>query len=244
MTEIYRKYGEYCILFDNEKFGLQDNHGNTLLPNEYDSISSTAGGFIIARSARFGFIKFYEETSENDAYNETPLQVAELFLPCIYNRIEPKENGLVLYKTSVEESLVEEISWFDFLSRKIYNNFIWIQNFNNFDAFLKKGRESLLPFLKKAGEDFYIDPQEDNHDPMEFLYEILYYKGVNYILCSRETLVKKSTKKEEYVCKYFLMILYDKKYIFTEPEENLYRVFECLAQKICGFENYIRENKT
>ena len=127
MGGIYKEIGNYNLVRNCEFFGLTDNEGQVLLPCEYDSIFYEGGGFIITKKSKSGYIRFHEKVPSHDEYETVfgyPEKCAEQFLPCIYDRIEPTRNGLVLYSMTKNKYYGAKREWYDYKSGKIYKNLL------------------------------------------------------------------------------------------------------------------------
>ena len=118
MKRIYDEKDQYIIVEENGKFGIEDKSGHLLLPLEYDRIIVACEikdgiGFILCKSGKFGYIEFgkreHLEEYENGVVLGDPNGCALAFLPCLYERIEVKRNGLVLYQSFFDG---EEMYWF------------------------------------------------------------------------------------------------------------------------------------
>ena len=159
MSEIHKELGSCILMKDGAHFGISDTGGELLLPYEYDSIFYEGGGFIITKNSKSGYIKFCEKIPHHNEYEAVPgfpQKGKAQFLPCIYDRIEPTRNGLVLYSMVENKFCSEKRAWFDFQSGKLYENLYFMRNHGEFDEFLDMNKGSQMPHLKKAGEDFYV----------------------------------------------------------------------------------------
>ena len=244
MNEIYKKLGNNNLIKNDEYFGISDNEGEFLLPFEYDSIFYEGGGFIITKNSKSGYIKFNEKIPPHDEYEAVlgyPDKNAKQFLPCIYDRIEPTRNGLVLYSMTSDPCHSEKRAWFDFQSGKLYENLHFMRNHGEFDEFLDMDKGSQMPHLKKAGEDFYVYIPFDLS--VSILYEIsLYNDGAHYFVCSEE-LPEKEAERKGWGYEYFFMIVLPGSYTFTEPKNNLKEIFDDFPRIIAAWEKEAQKEK-
>ena len=244
MNEICKKFGNYNLVKCGEHFGLTENGGETLLQCEYDSIFYDGSGFIITKNSKSGYIKFHEEMPPHDEYEAVfgyPEKCTEQFIPCVYDRIEPKSNGLVLYSMPSEPYHCEKRMWFDFKSGKLHENLHFMRNHGEFDEFLDMHKGSQMPHLKKAGEDFYV------HIPFDLavsiLYEIpIYNDGAHYFVCSEE-LPEEEAERKGWGNEYFFMIVLPSSYTFTEPRNNLKEIFNDFPHIITVWEKEAQKEK-
>lgn len=220
--ELYKKIKGYNLVKEGCHFGLSNTLGKPLLPTEYDSIFYTGVGFIITRESKSGYISFYEGESARDGGGESgtlPEGRVKAFLPCVYDRIEPTRNGLVLYSMTDDPLYTEKKAWFDFKSGELYENLCFMRNHREFDEFLNIDESSHMPLLKRAGEEFYAIMPFGL--PISILYEIPIYDGtVRYFLCCEEL------SEDETECRlggyeYFFMIILPDSYTFTEPKGSI-----------------------
>ena len=244
MNEIYKKLGNNNLIKNDEYFGISDNEGEFLLPCEYDSIFYEGGGFIITKNSKSGYIKFNEKIPHHDEYEAVfgyPEKYAKQFLPCIYDRIEPTRNGLVLYSMTSEPYYSEKRAWFDFQSGKLYENLHFMRNHREYDEFLDMDKGSQMPHLKKAGEDFYVYIPFDLS--VSILYEIsLYNDGAHYFVCSEE-LPEEEAERKGWGYEYFFMIVLPGSYTFTEPKNNLKEIFDDFPRIIAAWEKEAQKEK-
>ena len=119
MKRIYGESGQYSIAEENELFGIVDNSGHLLLPLEYDRITVAYGikdgfGFILCKNGKFGYVEFGRREHLNEYEDrvvpDDPNGCALAFLPCIYDGIETKRNGLAMY--SEREKEIKDL-WYD-----------------------------------------------------------------------------------------------------------------------------------
>lgn len=244
MSQLYKKIGNYNLVKNGELFGLTDSEGEVLLPCEYDSIFCEGGGFIITKNSKSGYIKFQEEISPHDEYEAVfgyPEKYAKQFLPCIYDRVEPTRNGLVLYSMTSEPYYSEKRAWFDFQSGKLYENLHFMRNHREYDEFLDMNKGSQMPHLKKAGVDFYVYIPFDLS--VSILYEIPLYKdSARYFVCSEELSEEEAVEKG-WGYEYFFMIVLPDSYTFTEPKAKLKEIFDDFPRIITTWEEMARKDK-
>ena len=244
MKRIYNDYDQHIIVEENEKFGIEDKSGHWLMPLEYDSIFYEGGGFIITKNSKSGYIRFHEEIPPHDEYEAVlghPEKSAKQFLPCIYDRIEPTRNGLVLYSMTRDPCHSEKRAWFDFQSGKLYENLHFMRNHREYDEFLDMNKGSQMPHLKKAGEDFYVYIPFDLS--VSILYEIpLYNDGAHYFVCSEE-LPEEEAEEKGWGYEYFFMIVLPDSYTFTEPKARLKELFNDFPRIIATWEKEAQKEK-
>ena len=244
MCKIYKKIGNFNLVQKDGAFGLKSNLGELILPCEYDSIFYESGGFIITKNSKSGYIKFREKISphsENETVFGYPEKLAEQYLPCIYDRIEPTANGLVLYSMTSDPCSSEKRAWFDLKSAKLYENLYFLRNHGIFDEFLDTDKGSQMPHLKHAGENFYVYIPFDL--TVHILYEIpLYSEDVHYFLCSEE-LPEEEANKKGYGYEYFFMIVLSDSYTFTAPKLSIKEAFKDFSSVIAFWEKQARTEK-
>ena len=244
MSKIYKKIGNYVLVKEGECFGISSTEGALLLPCEYDSIFFEGGGFIITKKSKSGYVKFREEIpplDESEAVFGLPEKNAECFLPCLYDRIEPKRNGLVLYSMTDDPYCSEKRAWFDFQSGKLYENLHFMRNHGEFDEFLDMEAGSQMPHLKKAGVELYV------HIPFELSVSILYEiplrrDGAYYFVCAEELPEEEATRKG-WGYEYFFMIVLPDSYTFTEPKPNMEDIFNDFPRMIATWEREAQKEK-
>ncbi len=244
MSEIYKKIGNYILLKKGEHFGICDNEGDILLPCEYDSIFYEVGGFIITKNSKSGYIKFQEEIPPHDAYEAIsgyPQKSAKQFLPCIYDRIEPTRNGLVLYSMTKNKHYGAKREWYDYKSSKIYKNLHFLRNYGEFDKFLDTDNPNENSKLKKSGEDKYITFPFNTS--AEILYEVsLYNGGARYFVCSEE-LSEEEAERKGYICEYFFLIILPHTHTFTEQKAEIASIFEDFPRLASFWDNEAKKEK-
>lgn len=244
MSQLYKKIGNYNLVKNGELFGLTDRSWEQLLPCEYDSIFYEGGGFIITKNSKSGYVKFEEEIPPRDK-DETvfgyPEKYAKPYLPCVYDRIQPTRNGLVLYSMTSEAYSSEKRAWFDYKSEKLYENLYFMRNHGEFDEFLDTNREAEMPHLKRAGEDYFVYIPFDLS--VSILYEIPIYKdGAHYFVCAEELSEEEAVEKG-WGYEYFFMIVLPDSYTFTEPKANLKEIFDDFPRIITTWEELARKDK-
>lgn len=172
------------------KYGIEDCYGNAVVACEYDSIFSTTYGFILCKNSKFGYIDFVNDIDVIHIYQKYTSSDIYRYLPCRYDRIDEKNHGLQLYRMAHydnDEFVEEKIDWYDFKERKIYHNYVLMDEFVDYDCFTRKDLyESGImpfPFLKRAGKDEFIDPQDD----ISFLYPMpsCHEDDVKLFICKR-----------------------------------------------------------
>jgi len=244
MSQLYKKIGNYNLVKNGELFGLTDSEGEALLPCEYDSIFCEGGGFIITKNSKSGYVKFQEEIPPHDK-DETvfgyPEKYAKLYLPCVYDRIQPTRNGLVLYSMTSESYCSEKRAWLDYKSEKLYENLYFMRNHGEFDEFLDTNREAEMPHLKRAGEDYCVYIPFDLS--VSILYEIPIYKdGARYFVCAEE-LPEEEAEQKGWGYEYFFMVVLPDSYTFTEPKAKLKEIFDDFPRIITTWEELARKDK-
>lgn len=244
MSKIYKKIGSYNLIKNGERFGLASSDGEPLLPCEYDSIFYESGGFIITKNSKSGYIRFHEEIPPHDEYEAVfghPEKSAEQFLPCIYDRIEPTRNGLVLYSMTKNKYYGAKREWYDYKSSKIYKNLHFMHNYGELDKFLDTDNPKENSKLKKSGEDKYIGFPFNLSG--EILYEVsLYNGGARYFVCS-EDLSDEEAELKGHICEYFFLIILPYTYTFTEPKPEIALIFEDFPRLVSIWDNEAKKEK-
>ena len=189
MKKIYDEYDQYVIVEENGKFGIEDKSGHLLLPLEYDRIIVAPGirdviGFILCKNGKFGYIEFgkreHLEEYENGVVLGDPNGCALAFLPCLYDWIEAKRNGLAIY--SEREGDIKDL-WYDYKSRTLYRQVWYQKNLGDFDVLIDFSHGRCIPEIKKAGVDEWVKfPKDCGIDILERVHTDLY--GVTFVLCS------------------------------------------------------------
>lgn len=192
MKKIYDEYNQYVIIEENGKFGIEVKSGHLLLPIEYDRIIVACGvkdgiGFILCKNGNFGYIEFgkreHIEEYENGVVLGDPNGCALAFLPCIYDWIEAKRNGLAIY--SEHEKDIKDL-WFDYKSRTLYRQVRYQDNLGDFDVLIDFSHGPCIPEIKKAGVDEWVRfPQNCGIDILGRVHTDLY--GVSVVLCAEWT---------------------------------------------------------
>ena len=192
MKRIYDEYDQYVIVEENGKFGIEDKSGHLLLPLEYDRIIAACGikdgiGFILCENGKFGYIEFgkreHVEEYENGVVLGDPNGCALAFLPCLYDWIEAKRNGLAIYSEGEED--IKDL-WYDYKSRTLYRQVRYQKNLGDFDVLIDFSHGPCIPEIKKAGVDEWVRfPQNCGIDVLERVHTDLY--GVTFVLCSEWT---------------------------------------------------------
>lgn len=188
------------------KFGLNNQNG-VVLYSVYDSIWELDNlDFIIEQDGKLGYAS-YASQEQNEI---------ELLLP-LYDDIIKKEHGLCLTKRTEQG---KKHCWYDTKSYTLHSSILHIRSFRNYDAFVstKKGNYAKQPFLKKWGEETYIEiPFDSNADIL------------NEIPCGKITffVLVEESKDDKY--KYsFLIIENDERYTFSATKENIEELYEIL----------------
>jgi hypothetical protein len=189
MKRIYGESGQYSIAEENELFGIVDNSGHLLLPLEYDRITVAYGikdgfGFILCKNGKFGYVEFggreHLNEYEDRVVPDDPNGCALAFLPCIYDWIEAKRNGLAMY--SEREKEIKDL-WYDYKSRTLYRKVRYQDNLGDFDVLIDFSRGPCIPEIKKAGADEWVRfPKESDIDILGLVHTDLC--GVTFALCS------------------------------------------------------------
>ena len=189
MKRIYDEYDQYVIVEENGKFGIEDKSGHLLLPLEYDRIIAACGikdgiGFILCENGKFGYIEFgkreHLEEYENGVVLGDLNGCALAFLPCLYDWIEAKRNGLAIY--SEGEEGIKDL-WYDYKSRTLYRQVRYQKNLGDFDVLIDFSHGQCIPEIKKAGVDEWVKfPKDCGIDILERVHTDIY--GVTFVLCS------------------------------------------------------------
>jgi len=202
MKKVHQPFIWHTIVKDNGKFGIEDKNGYLLLPIEYDNIFVPNGiregiGFILCKNGKFGYIEFVARTCfEEYEYGlifDNQEGVASAFLPCIYDWIEGKTNGLAI--SSESEGNITDL-WYDYKSHSLYRQVRWVHNFGDFDALLDFSHGPCIPELKRAGADEWV--RFPNNRDIDFIEHIpTDMVGVTCIVC-----FERITENEEKFFKY------------------------------------------
>lgn len=192
MKRIYCKYEQHVIVEENGKFGIEDKSGHLLLPLEYDCIIAANGirdgiGFVLCKNGKFGYIEFgkreHLEEYENGVVLGDPNGCALAFLPCLYDWIEAKRNGLAIYSEYEED--IKDL-WYDYKSRTLYRQVRYQDNLGDFDVLIDFSHGPCIPEIKKAGVDEWVRfPKDGGIDILEEVHTDLY--GVTFVLCAEWT---------------------------------------------------------
>lgn len=189
MKRIYSEFDQHIIVEENEKFGIEDKSGHLLLPFEYDRIIVAYGirddlGFILCKNGKFGYVEFdardHLEEYEHGVVLGDPNGCALAFLPCIYDWIEAKRNGLAIY--SEREDDIKDL-WYDYKSRTLYRKVRYQKNLGDFDVLIDFSHGPCIPEIKKAGVDEWVRfPKDCGIDIWGEVHTDFY--GVTFVLCS------------------------------------------------------------
>lgn len=189
MKRNYSEYDQHVIVEENDKYGIEDKSGHLLLPIEYDRIVIAPGirdsiGFILCKSGRFGYVEFgkreHLEEYEHGVVLGDPNGCALAFLPCIYDLIESKRNGLAIYSEREED--IKNL-WYDYKSRTLYRQVRYQANLGGFDILIDFSHGPCIPEIKKAGVDEWVRfPKNCGIDILERVHTDLY--GVTFVLCA------------------------------------------------------------
>ena len=192
MKGIYSEYDQYIVVEENGKYGIEDKSGHLLLPLEYDRIIAACGikdgiGFILCENGKFGYIEFgkreHVEEYENGVMLGDPNGCALAFLPCIYDWIEAKRNGLAIYSEREED--IKDL-WYDYKSRTLYRQVRYQDNLGDFDVLIDFSHGPCIPEIKKAGVDEWVRfPKNCGIDILGRVHIDLY--GVTVVLCAEWT---------------------------------------------------------
>ena len=223
---------EYVIIEERGKFGVATKNGNFFLPITYDSIfcangTSEGTGFILSMDGKFGYAEFCEQKIDDSVNFYGASDHATVCLPCIYDLIEPKSNGLAILSSCKPDG---GYLWYDYKSHTLYRQMRWMGSFGNFDALLDFSRSPCIPELKRAGSDEWVRmPRSESADPIA---EIFLGKcDVGCILCSNEI-------PSGY--EYFFLLLYDKGWTVTRSYKSIPELYSELPPLINGI--YSGEN--
>ena len=192
MKRNYDEYDQYVIVEENGSFGIEDKSGHLLLPLEYDRVIASCGikdgiGFILCENGKFGYIEFgkreHLEEYENGVVLGAPNGCALAFLPCIYDWIEAKRNGLAIYSEREED--IKDL-WYDYKSRTLYRQVRYQDNLGDYDVLIDFSHGPCIPEIKKAGVDEWARfPKSCGVDILERVHTDLY--GVTFVLCAEWT---------------------------------------------------------
>ena len=192
MKRIYDEHDQYVIVEENGEFGIEDKSGHLLLPPEYDRIIAACGikdgiGFVLCKSGKFGYIEFgkreHLEEYENGVVLGDLNGCALAFLPCLYDWIEAKRNGLAIYSEGEED--IKDL-WYDYKSRIFYRQVRYQKNLGDFDVLIDFSHGPCIPEIKKAGVDEWVRfPKDCGIDILEEVHTDLY--GVTFVLCAEWT---------------------------------------------------------
>lgn len=244
MIEKYKKIGNYNLVRKGGLFGLTDSEGEQIMPCEYDSVFYEGGGFVLTRNSKSGYVKFQEETPPHGADEVVigyPAKCAEQYLPCVYDRIEPTRNGLILYSMTGNEFFSAKREWFDFEEGKVYRNLHFLRNYGEFDKFLDTDKPTDNSKLKKAGKESYISLPFNMSG--EILYEVsLYNGGARYFVCVEE-LTDEEAERKGHICEYFFLIVLPHTYTFTEPKAEIALIFEDFPRLVSFWDNEAKKEK-
>ena len=216
MKKIYREYRDHMMIEEDGKFGIQDKSGHLLLPMEYDGITANHG-YLLCQKGKFVYVEFasseYTDDNPDGAVWGDPNGCALAYLPCMYDRVEEQCNGMVVFR---QEEAWDTESWFDFKSRTLYRDILWLDNFVDFDSFLVKNADGdRVSALKKAGEDAWVVFSEDRR--VHFWREIpLGTVGVRCVLCAEEFEYSDGVVQE-----YFFLLLYKNGWMTTPARDSL-----------------------
>ena len=112
-----------------------------------------------------------------------PNGCALAFLPCLYDWIEAKRNGLAIYSEGEED--IKDL-WYDYKSHTLYRQVRYQKNLGDFDVLIDFSHGPCIPEIKKAGVDEWVRfPQNCGIDVLERVHTDLY--GVTFVLCSEWT---------------------------------------------------------
>ena len=189
MRKIYSEYDQHIIAEENGKFGIEDKSGHLLLPFEYERVTVARGikdglGFILCKNGKFGYVEFgareHLEEYENGVVLGDPNGCALAFLPCMYDLIEAKRNGLAIY--SEQEEDIKDL-WYDYKSRTLYRQVRYRKNLGEFDVLIDFSHGPCIPEIKKAGIDEWVRfPENCGIDILEEVRTDIY--GVTFVLCA------------------------------------------------------------
>ena len=247
MKEVYKRACGVEIVKDGGRFGIFRGE-EELLGCEYDSIFEAGGGFIITKDSRSGFVKFEEKPSEDGTRREWRECVR---VPCVYDRIEPRRNGLVLISMTPDPYLGERRTWLDYHSGRIHENLHFLRNHGVFDEFLDNDAGAQMPHLRRAEDGFCVSV------PFGLCVHILYRLPLGdtlaqYFVCAEE-LSESEAKRKGYGYEYLFTVVLKSTYTFTEGRKSQLELFENLshtveywereAKRELEMETYIKESK-
>ena len=192
MKRKYCEFDDYVIVEVNGKYGIEDKGGHLLLPLEYESIVAAnriydSAGFILIKEGKFGYVEFgRRERLFEDKHGVilgNPSGCALAFLPCMYDLIETKRNGLAIRLES--ETDVKDL-WYDYKSRTLYRQVRYVKNLGGFDVLVDFSQKnySCIPEIKRAGADEWVRFGKDVAlEIIEMVHTDIY--GVTVVLCTQ-----------------------------------------------------------
>lgn len=270
MKKIYCECDQYLIVIGDCKFGIEDKSGHLLLPFEYDRIIVAYGikdgiGFILCKNGKFGYVEFgareHLEENEHGVVLGDPNGCALAFLPCIYDWIEAKRNGLAIY--SEQEENIKDL-WYDYKSHTLYRQVRYQKNLGDFDVLIDFSHGPCIPEIKRAGIDEWVRfPQDCGIDILERVHTDIY--GVTFVLCSEwiteteekmreiplDSDIEAVFEAEEYeeindeYLEYSFLLLYKNGWIATPTKRTLAELYEeitVITERNVHKENAGKEN--
>ena len=270
MKKIYCECDQYLIVIGDCKFGIEDKSGHLLLPFEYDRIIVAYGikdgiGFILCKNGKFGYVEFgareHLEENEHGVVLGDPNGCALAFLPCIYDWIEAKRNGLAIY--SEQEENIKDL-WYDYKSHTLYRQVRYQKNLGDFDVLIDFSHGPCIPEIKRAGIDEWVRfPQDCGIDILERVHTDIY--GVTFVLCSEwiteteekmreiplDSDIEAVFEAEEYeeindeYLEYSFLLLYKNGWIATPAKRTLAELYEeitVITERNVHKENAGKEN--
>ena len=248
MKRMYCEFDAFVIVEDNGKYGLEDKCGNILLPTTYDRIDSGSRirdgmGFVLLQNGKKGYVEFgnreHLEEDECGVVLGNPNGCALAFLPCMYDWMEEKTNGLAMgYVQDREKKDV----WYDYKSRRLYRQVRYQENLGDFDVLLDFSHGSCIPEIKKSGSDQWVRfPENCGIDILGEVRTDLY--GVTFVLCAEwVTEIEQrqrdvSTEKEAFFLveeyeeivdeyrEYFFLLLHSKGWIVSPAKRSLAELY-------------------
>ena len=229
MKRIYRKYDQQVIAEENGMFGIEDKNGHLLFPFEYDRITSVNGisdsiGFLLCKNGKFGYVELGNcerlEEYENGVILGDPNGCALAFLPCIYDWIDAKRNGLAIY-SSLEKD-VQDL-WYDYKSRTLYRQMRYQENLGDFDVLIDFSHGACIPEIKKAGADEWVRfPKACGIDVLGEIPTDIY--GVTFALCA-EWITDPDDESSDDFLEYSFLLLYKNGWTVTRAVRTLAELY-------------------
>ena len=194
----------------NGQYGINEGE-RTVLHTVYDSITELDNyDFITEQNGKLGYAHF---NSKNDI---------ELILP-LYDAIIKKEHGIMLIKReNGEVGDKRYYSWYDFKNCILSKNIMHIRTFRDYDLFVstRKCETYKLPFLKKWGEEAYVEiPYDVSAD---VLFDIPFSKHTLFLMVEE-------AEQNEYEYS-FIIVNQSSEYTFSKVKKSKEMLFDMLPR--------------